>query len=516
MAKISPLTQKIIKDFFREKKSSKKKDDYFVKIERTPKNNIFRNKIIEKLEKGEERALRRQVVTSFLQKRLSNKDFLQTNPKSNARLLFSEVISSGYLSKNKIRNLKFQKVSIILEKYCYLLKHSPNQRNSFKRWITKVASCELEEVIWSGKEEKIFTSYMARSLMEEAEIESNSKKVNSIFLFCISSKKAIFKGVDLPVFSYYFMKDKYPFWSEASEKDLEKVITIINKDKEEAEKEFRSTAYKKVFLFCKKNVLPFLLIKDLFNENSRKIKEVLSDPQETEKQVKKIYEKRKKEAEKITYFSGVILASLLFIFNLSLFSFTIDYFDSLVGIFLLPFLVLLITVTTALPLDKNKNKVLLKIIDTVYKKEDKEKRKISLKRHKKSVVFAINMFYSSFFVVLMALFIFLLFIVEMKTVHSFAFFFTLLLSSFLMVKIRKKTKNLFVIEKKEKMIEVILDALSFPLIKTEKALEINEKKCHPAFILTEALIKIRKKDIIDLFNSWKLRLRQKKEKIYEI
>jgi hypothetical protein len=516
MAKISPLTQKIIKDFSREKKSSKKKNDYFVRIERTPINTVFRNKIIEKGEEGEKRALRRIVITSFLRKRLSSKDLLQTNPKSNARLLFAEIISRGYLSKNKIKNLKFQKVSIVLEKYSYLLKYSPNQKNNFKRWITEVASCELEEVIWSGREEKIFTSYMVRSLMEEAEIENNSEKINSTFLFRISSKKAIFKGVDLPVFSYYFIKDKYPFWGEASEKDLEKIITTISKDKEEAEKEFRSTAYKKVFLFCKKNALPFLLIKDLFNENSEKIKEVLSDPQETEKQVKKIYEERRKEVEKITYFSGTILAILLFVFNLSLFKFTVNSFDSLLGVFLLPLLVLLITVTTTLPLDKNKNKVLLKVIDIIYKKEDREKKKISLKKHKKSVVFAINIFYSFFFAVLMALFIFLLFIIEMKTIHSFVFFFTLLLTSFFMVKIRKKTRELFIIEKKEKVIEVALDALSFPLVKTEKALEINEKKCHPAFMITESLIRMRKKDIADLFINWKLKLKQKKEKIYEI
>ncbi|MCF7845249.1 MAG: hypothetical protein K9M12_00600 [Candidatus Pacebacteria bacterium] len=516
MAKISPLTQKIIKDFSREKKSSKKKSDYFVRIERTPRNSVFRNKMIEKGEKGEKRALRRKVVVFFLRKRLFSKDLLQTNPKSNARLLFAEIISRGYLSKNKIKNLKFQKVSAVLEKYSYLLRHSPDQRMGFKWWIIEVASCELEEVIWSAKEEKIFTSYMARYLMEEAEIESSSKKINSTFLFRISSKKAIFKGVDLPVFSYYFIKNKYPFWSEASEKDLEKVITTISEDKEDIEKEFRGTAYKKVFLFCKKNTLPFLAIKDLFNQNSKKIKSLLSDPQEVEKEVKKIYEEKKKEVEKTIYLSTTTLAFFLFIFNFSFFNFTVNNFDALIGVFLLPFLVLLLTVSTSLPLDKNKNKLLLKVIDIVYKKENKEKRKISLKKHKKSVVFAINMFYSLFFVVLIALFIFILFIVEMKTSNSFVFFFLLLLSSFLMVKIRKKVKDLFVIEKKEKITEVALDALSFPLIKVEKALEINEKKCHPAFIITEALIKMRKKDIVDLFNNWKLKLKQKKEKIYEI
>ncbi len=516
MAKISPLTQKLIKDLSQEKKSSRKKSDYFVKIERKPKNKVFLNKLLEKQENGEKRAMRRRVISNFLGKAFSDKNFLKSNQKTNARLLFSDLISRGCFSKNKIKNLKFEKIGIILEKYCYILKNSPNEKSNLKRWITSIASCEIEEAVWPEKQEKILTLYMARSLAESSVVDTNSEEINTDFLFQISSKKALFKGVDFSVFSYYFIKNKYPFWKSASDKDLEKILKTASTDQKDVEKEFKSVAYKKVFLFCKKNTLPFLLIKDLFKKEQNKIKDLLSDPHQTERKVKKLYEEKRKQAEKDVYFSGMITAILLFLFNLSFFGFNINSFASLVGVFLTPTLVLFLTVTTPLPLDKNKNKVLLKVIDLVYKKEKKEKEVISLREQPSSVVFAVNFFYLFFFLVLMTFFIFLLFVVEMKALHSFIFFCGLLSSSFLVIKTRQKGKNIFVIEKKEKITEIMLEALSFPLLKTEKALEINERRCHPVFIITETLTRINKKDILDVLRGWKLKLKEKKEKIYEI
>jgi hypothetical protein len=516
MAKISPLTQKLIKDLSREKKSSKKKSDYFVRIEREPKSKIFLNKLLEKQNNGERRAMRRRIISSFLKKMLSDENFLKANQKTSARFLLSKLISCGYFSKNKIKNSKFEKIGIILEKYCYLFKNAPNKTNSFKRWIASIASCEIEEVLWPEKQEKTLTLYMTRSLIESSIIDTKSEQINTNFLFQISSKKALFQGVDFSVFSYYFIKNKYLFWSPASEKDLEKILKTINNDEKEAEKEFKSVAYRKIFLFCKKNTLPFLLIKDLFKKEQGKTKDLLSDPHQTEKKVKKLYEERKKQAEKNVYFSGMIVAVLLFLFNLSFFGFNINSLASLVGVFLIPTLVLFLTVTTPLPLDKNKNKALLKVIDLIYKKEKKEKEVISLEEQPSQVVFAVNFFYFFFFLALMMFFIFLLLVVEMKAFHSFVFFCGLLSSSFLVIKARQKGKNLFVIEKKEKVTEVMLEALSFPLLKTEKALEINERRCHPAFIITETLTRINKKDILDVLRGWKLKLKEKKEKIYEI
>ncbi len=509
MANISPLTQKLIKDLT--KSSRKKERDYFVKIERDPFMGVFKKKLVEKSKDGEIRTTRKRLVQKFLEKEIFNdqKDY-QKNPKSGARLLFSEMIKVGYFPTNKVKNSRFEKISSILEKYSYLIKYSYYSNENLKKWIIPIAACELEENIWPIKRENALILYMSRSLEESLETEKIKEKKD--LLLYIACRRALFDNVDFSVVGYYFLKNKYPFWEKATSNNLEEVVSLIHKEKKTIKDFSRSVALKKIIFFCENKKLIYLIISRIISQNGKESKELFSDPYKTEKEIKINYENFKKSTEREVYYTGFLVCFFVLLFNLLLFSLIYNHPSSFFGILFAPFLILLTTVTTPTPGEKNKNKAILDVVETIYKKKKQEKIDISFEKQSPSVVFTINIFYFLIFTAWMFAVEAILILIKMPNEYHFIFLFTLSLSIFIVTKARKNTKKLYIFRKKENFFGIITEGLSLPFIKIEKW--ITERNFSSNAI--KPVVKISKNDIVDILKDSKIRLKEKKNKIYKI
>ncbi len=276
------------------------------------------------------------------------------------------------------------------------------------------------------------------------------------------------------------------------------------------------SAFKKIYLFCRAHKTAYLIIGEILENKKNNLKKLFSDPEKLKEEAEAIYKKRGEKLEKRIHQR---------IFLLALFVFLVVFPSSFALTHLtLPLRVLLFSVPTLFavslvfnvssPPPKNKKRIILEIMSILYKKKDDVSYSVFFsKNEKKNLHLLVNIFYSVGFLFLATLIFWLLDLLNLPPFYSAILFSLFVFTCFMGVITKEISKEIYMVQDRERFLDVVMDTVAFPLIKVNHLLS---RKCKPFYPSSSRFSpKFFQKKLSASLKNFKEELRKKKEKIYD-
>ncbi len=535
MPETSPLTQKLIKDFNRPKKgfSENTKIPTIEVDEITIRVASFYEKIRSVIDWRGEHLLKRNAIERILRRKMFSKTALQKDISSiPARPLIVDLIRSGHFKNKTIPETKVKEVQNILDKYLYVIKHFPKKNGSkisFESWLFSIAACEIEETLSKSNKERALLFYAFHSLKKNIKVEKEINEEEKTLLLYIAIQQALF-NLDSPIITYHILKLKYKNWKEISQEELKELPCKITKEKKEIEHLIKNSLLKKFYRFCKVYNTPYLLIGDILcKKTENKAKEIFSSPENTEKEILEAYGERTKKMRGrllraaayatisifITNIAALLVIEIPFSRYINIGEFT--PFVVLIDVLVPTLLMALLVLSVSPPPEKNKKRVVLETMKIIYKKGEEEENKYLIKKPRKKrkfLYFIVSSFYGISFCASVGIIIWLLSLINFPLLSYFVFIVFLSLIAFAGVKIRERSKELYMIEIKESFFSILIDLFALPVIQFGKWLTLRWEKYNLVSILFGALLDMPFKFFLEILDEWRNYLKEKKEGIY--
>ena len=179
-----------------------------------------------------------------------------------AESLVLELIRGGHFPNDKIEESKISDVKNIINKYIFILKNNPENKQGkaglqFYNWLIEVAACEIEETLAPAIKEMALIDYMFSAMKEKIKVSDKIyesgllKKEDTNVQIYIAICQSLFK-LDNPIISYNLIKYKYPGWEKANEQLVTEISQNIFKIWEEIEKDLSNPLANKFYTYMRK------------------------------------------------------------------------------------------------------------------------------------------------------------------------------------------------------------------------------------------------------------------------
>ena len=352
----------------------------------------------------EEHLMRRAAIIRKLTRRFFEIASPTFSTTSLAEILVLDLIRGGYFPNDKIPETKILDVQKIIDKYVFILKNSPENKqvkigSNFYHRLLEIASCEIEETLAPSLKEMALIDYMFELMRERIKVNEKIYQRNLLkpeekdIQIYIAVQQALFK-LDEPIISYNLIRYKYPQWDNPSEEELLKLSQNIFKIIETIEKDLACPLAKKFYRICEKYDTAYLLVGDVLTGSSfeKTLKDV-QEPSLLEGYIRSNYAKRlealKGKIRRAAIYSTlsifitkilsivIIEYALIRLFDLQ-FSTLAFILDVIVPTGLMAFLVL----TIKPPSKKNINLVIVEVMKIFYTKEKIDSYEVKITKKK--------------------------------------------------------------------------------------------------------------------------------------
>jgi len=495
----------------------------------------FYEKIREVVEWREKHLIKRAAIERILKRRL----ILLKNGKEIAAPLVLELIRGGHFPNDRIPEIKIEEVQKLINKYIFILENSPSppkkekQRIHLYDWLLSIAACEVEEILSPPLREKALIEYMTELMQERIKVREGilvigglTEEEKNIQIY-IAVQRALFK-LDSPIITYSLLKKHYPRWQELTKNDsqLQEIAQNIYSIWESVEKELSHPLSDKFYKICEKHDTPYLIIGDIISEEPSGIEEKIKSPEELENRITRVYQKRLKTL-KATVKRAAIYATLSIFVTKMLLAFAIEIpFDkyitgqfnySVLGLnILIPtFLMFFLVLSIKPPRKENIQQVIMEVMKIAYATEKKDTYTITpTKKRGWLMQSIITVFYLLTFVISFGIIILGLQKLNFGILSIIIFLIFVSLISFAGVKIRERSRELEVMEKKESFLMFFIDFFSLPVIQVGKWLSTQWARYNIMIILINFLIDLPFQSFVEFLEQWRTFLKEKKEEIH--
>jgi len=454
-----------------------------------------------------------------------------------AEFLILELIRGGHLPNDKIQESKIEEVQDIINRYVFILKNSPENREGksgldFYNWFLEVASCEVEDALVPSIKEKSLMDFMFSLMKEKIKVSDKIytlgllKKENTDTQIYIAIQQALFK-LDKPMLSYNLLIFKYPKWKKSDEQFLTGISQAIFKIWRGIEKDLANPIATKFYAICEKYDTPYLLLGDVLSaENITQSGKEILDPAKLESLIKKAYSQRlatlKTRMERAAVYStiSIFVTKILSLFLLLIILSKIIPTESqnglmLVADVLIPTILMFAMVSSIKkPSDKNLNIVVMETMKIVYKRDSLDTYEIKL-RQKKGVIsrVIISLVYvTSAFISFGAIyFAFSYFGFPISSIAINMVFIALIL--FAGTAVAKRAQELTIEEEKEGFLSFLADVLFLPVQGLGKWISNKWKKYNAVAAFFNALIDMPFSVFVEFLEKWRYFIKEKKEEM---
>lgn len=453
-----------------------------------------------------------------------------------AEPLVLELIRGGHFPNDKIEESKINDVQKLIDKYIFILQNAPPPPGKKIKlrlydWLSAIAACEIEEVLQPPLKENALMDYMYELMKkkivvrEEKIIERKMSEEEKNTQIYIAVRRALFK-LDPPIISYHLLKKRYPDWSDLSENQLKEISQDIYSIWEDIEKDLNHHSSHKFYKICEKYDTPFLLLSDVISQNPFQAEANLQNSGVLEEQLRSAYDKRLRQI-KGRLGRAAVFTTLSIFFTKILVALAIEipfdkyvthefsYFTLGLSIAIPPLLMFFLVLSIKPPKKENLELAIMETMKIVYKKEKEDIYEI--KPARKRGIFLnsiIILFYLLSFVITFGVIVWGLEKLNFSILSQIIFIGFISLIAFAGVKIRERAKELVVEEKKEGIIQSVVDFFSLPLIQLGKWLSRQWAKHNVLVVLFNALIDMPFQLFVEFLEQWRYFLKEKKEKIH--
>lgn len=477
------------------------------------------------VEYREEHLLRRVAIERILKRRL----MLNENGRGIAENLLKEILWAKYLPFDSLPVSTIAQIQNIIDKYIFLRNEvahgrSPREKNQLNEWFLRICACEIEEKIASAGQREAFINFIFQYFKNRVFLQDESEQTRDIQVY-IASHRAFAKS-DNALIRFELLKLYFPKLQEKSWREVENLVPKIYKTLLTIEEHLDHKLGPKLFRYLKREIPPFLILRDLYESHRADFKSILENEKKLEGQVdmvcRRCYEEIGAKLARAGRRSIIYIFLTKMVFALALeYPFDryilgkIDFLPLTINTIFPPFLMFLLVTGVSAPGEDNTQRILRRIREIIYSQEEsKQTVTIALKtpQRKPFLLFAFSVIYALAFIFTFGTIILLLTKLHFSVASQAIFLFFLSVVLFFGYRIRQAGKE-YVLLERESVFAPIADFFLLPILNLGKWLSDEVAKLNFFVAIFDFIIEAPFKGIFEIFEEWFSFIRKKKEEI---
>ena len=479
----------------------------------------------------EEHLIRRATVERIIKRRM----ILNENGRDIAEQLIKELLWARYYENNTIGVEKISEVQTIIDKYFFLRNEisagrGRGEQDNINQFILEVMSCEIEECLSPNSKREAFTNYVYQIIRPYISAENWSSETEKDTQIYIAVEKN-FAHSDSPVIKYHLLKLIIPEITKITWKTAEKVLPVFYDAYKQIEKDLSHPLADRTRNIIKKQIPPFLILRDIFEQNIHNLKTICTNEQNLKYKVDEACRKRYDESKSklkragVRSFIYILLTKVIFAilievpYDLYVVK-AISYIPIAINIIFPPLLMAIIIFTVTIPGDDNTRRIFQLIRGIIDTDPDtlpvvKANLIIGTKSKVRGFVFSttFSLLYLFMYLVSFGSIIYILTQLDFNIVSQAIFIFFVTLVTFFTFKVIQITQEYRVVDQ-EGFFSPLLDFFFLPIIRVGQWLSGEVlTRFNVLIFFFDFIIEMPFKAIVEVVDEWVHFVRLKKEEM---
>src|SRR3989344_9085202 len=242
----------------------------------------------------EEHLIRRAAIERIIKRRL----FLNENGRNLAEPLLKELLWARYYENNTLGEEKIAEIQSIIDKYFFLknelIQGRPqSEQNNISEFILEILSCEIEESLSPVHQKESITNYDYQILRPYIE-PFDGEEERDIQVY-IAVEKTLAHS-DKALIRYHLLKLFIPGITQINWQTADRILPDFYNAYRKIEKDLNHKYAEKVRNAVKKQIPPFLILRDIFQSSNISIADSLSSENKLKYKVDEACRKRYDES----------------------------------------------------------------------------------------------------------------------------------------------------------------------------------------------------------------------------
>lgn len=507
---------------------------------------FFYEKIRNAVEYKDEHLLRRAAIERILRRRFSQKNA----PLKISLPLLRELVRARYLKNDSVPEAKITEVGLLIAKYQRLLEEieglqAKTEASKLTDWFIQVLSAEIEGVLVSDTRREalveVMYRFLDRNLKEKGKVTQETRRLQ----LYIATQRALLKSDDallrLRLLEFYFpdwagifpnfdSEQGQPYWEEGSLKRLKGLAENSSRLMMTIEEQLNDTSGLRLLYFLKKHTAPFLILRDVVEENPAAALERFKEPVRLEETVRRICRKRYDGTK--AKVSRMVVRAIIYIFlTKMIFGLILEgpadifiykkvvIYPLLINALFPPFLMFLIATTIKVPGEDNTRIIHLKIRSILFNEPYFQEGDRALTFSWQPAVrgsFLLNSFrtiYLLAFVITFGTIIQVLRLIHFNPVSIAIFLFFLCVVALFGYAIRRSASELSTVGRGENLISPLIDFFFLPILRVGRWLSLEISRWNFLTYFFDFIIEAPLKSFIEIAEEWLAFVKEKKEEL---
>ena len=531
---VTESAKKLFQVIYREQNKEENEDDEpKIKVsEIISKVAFYYEKIRNTVDDKEEHLLYKNAIARIIKRQISIE--LSKDGNEIAKHLLSELIRAGYLPNNKIPESRIQEIGLIVDRYLKFKKYSLEnisddfeEKKDIATLIISMAACEIEEKLNRNPVNQLVIKNMHDILVENVKLPDDSPyaKDKEIQIY-IGIYRSYIKA-DRDMVSYILLKFFIANWQKADDEMIIKAARNITELYKSINFQFEHPIAQKLSKIIDRYTLYYSILTEVItNDPVSTYEDFTKDPKAFPRNIKSICNKRYKKTKSKLWRAAVRSIIYLFITKMllvlvleipvaKLLGEVVNNASLAINISFPPLLLFFIVLFTKLPSDVNTQKIIEGIDELVFvekrRKEPFQLRIVGKSKGVKNMIFSV--IYTTTFFLSFGLVIWALNQINFTFFSIIIFLFFLALISFFSIRIRKRVRELMVVEPRENIFIFLMDFFYVPIIAVGKWLSEKFAKINVLVLVLDFIIEAPFKVFIEIAEEWTRYVRERKEDI---
>lgn len=477
------------------------------------------------VEYREEHLLRRGAIERILKRRL----MLNENGRGIAENLLKEILWAKYLPYDSLPVAKIAEVQRIIDKYIFFRNEicrgrSQEEKNKLREWLISSAACEIEENIVASDQREAFVNFIFQYFQSKILLKDETDEVKNAQVY-IAVHQAFARSND-DLIRYELLKLRFPDLLQSNWQVWADRIPVLYETLKTIDAQLHHKLRSKISRYLKREMPPFLILRDLYNSDPVGFPEILADHNRFQEKIDVICRQRYEEIRSKLGRAGtrsivyIFLTKMVFAFALE-YPFDkyilqrVDYIPLAINTFFPPFIMFLVVFGITPPGDDNTKRILKRITEIIYSEADStQKITIALKtpQRKPVLLFIFSLFYMATFLLTFGVIVFMLNFLHFSLASQIVFLFFLSVVLFFGYRVRQTGKD-YVLRDRESLFAPLADFFVLPILNVGKILSQEIARLNFLVAIFDFVIEAPFKAIFEIVEEWFSFIRRKKEEI---
>jgi hypothetical protein len=486
---------------------------------------LLYEKVRTAIEYREDHLLRRAAIERILKRRF----MLNANGRNIAEPLLKELLWAKYLPEDTVSTLYITKTQKIIDKYVFIRNEISRgrphgQQSQIAEWLVSTCAAEIEEVLSPHPERDAFIHYIYQYFKDRTEIKDESDRTRDIQVY-IAVHRAYAKS-DNDYIRYEIIKLTFPNYVSMEWSDIKPHLKEYYDALLKIQQYLSYPLSGKMVKKLSPEVVPFRVLRDIYEENPLEYKNILSEQPKFKETVDRTcrikYDEigRKLKRAAVRSIIYVFLTKMLIVLFLEypLTKFLgeqIHYLPLGINVFFPAILMAISLIGVSSPGQDNTDRIIVRLNDILYSSSSLGIRiQVSKPGKIRNPIlwFIFTVLYISTFILVFGAIYYILTLLFFSIFSIFIFMFFVSVILFFAYRVRSIRKD-YLLSERESFFEPILSFILLPILNVGKILSSEIAKINFLVAVFDFIIEAPFKAIFEIFEEWFSFMRQKKEDI---